>query len=101
MTSPQDFMLAFAKAIIHNVDTRPQIVQEWTEKLEVREAELGKQFYERFEKELRKWYTCMHASTHEEFESLESNDGPYTELCAEVITADDALQVAKKVAGIE
>lgn len=40
MTSAQDFMMAFAKAIVHNVDTRPQIVQQWTEKLEAREAEI-------------------------------------------------------------
>jgi hypothetical protein len=42
MTNPQDFMTQFAKAIVHNVDTRPQIVQQWTEKLEAREAEIRK-----------------------------------------------------------
>src|SRR6266702_2525188 len=52
LLSAHDFSMEFAKAIIHNVDTRPQIVKQWTEKLEAREAEIGRGFYERFCKEL-------------------------------------------------
>lgn len=76
MTSPQDFMLAFAKAIIHNVDTRPQIVQQWTEKLDAREVEIGQLFYKRFE---------------EEYDP--ENHDPYE--------AKDALAAAKRATGLK
>jgi hypothetical protein len=52
MTSAQEFLTEFTKQLIQHVDTRPQIVQEWAAKLEAREAEIGRRFYERFMDEL-------------------------------------------------
>jgi hypothetical protein len=81
MTSPQDFLTAFAKEIVHNVDTRPQIVEQWTEKLEAREAEMRQRWYEQFEKGL----------------SLRHSPVDYDEQ----VRAVDALEAARKAAGLE
>jgi len=80
--SAQDFMTSFAKEIVHNVDTRPQIVQEWTEKLETREAEMGRHFYLQFEAELHK-------------------QSPISEEQQQTWDRGEILEAAKIAAGIE
>jgi hypothetical protein len=90
-TSAQDFMMEFMKDIVHtkNTDQRPQLVQQWKEKLEARELELGRQFYERFKQatDAVKW----------DYDKLVAADGNgKTNYIYEQF-----LEAAKKAAGLE
>lgn len=67
MTSPQDFLTKFTKALIAaDPLERQNIVADYARKLEAREAEIGKQFYERFGKGLNLYDKELDALTPEQ-----------------------------------
>lgn len=50
MTSAQDFLTDFVKDIIAHPMNRKELIAGWAKHMEVREAEAGRGFYERFKK---------------------------------------------------